>query len=159
MIILLDSTPLSLLTNAKAPPITVAVLQWARDMRVAGHSLLVPAVADYEVRRELERSNKVRSIIRLDGWSGEYLPLTESAIKLAAKLWAQVRNSGLTTADPKELDGDVLTLRITKIAQTLTEGLYAVCVGGRGKPLQKPDAGYFVELLRLGAEAGGQRNS
>jgi len=120
MIILLDSTPLSLLTNAKAPPITVAVLQWARDMRVAGHSLLVPAVADYEVRRELERSNKVRSIIRLDGWSGEYLPLTESAIKLAAKLWAQVRNSGLTTADPKELDGDVLIA-----AQALDLGLPA----------------------------------
>ena len=120
MIILLDSPPLSLLTHAKVPPSTVAVLQWARDMRVAGHTLRVPAVADYEVRRELERSKKLRSIVRLDGWRGEYLPLTESAIKLAARLWAQVRNGGLTTADPKELDGDVLIA-----AQALDLGLPA----------------------------------
>jgi hypothetical protein len=29
-------------------------------------------------------------------------------MKLAAQLWADVRNKGLPTADPKELDGDVI---------------------------------------------------
>jgi hypothetical protein len=30
------------------------------------------------------------------------------ALRLAAKLWAQARNAGIPTADPKELDCDVL---------------------------------------------------
>src|SRR5580658_2170462 len=107
MIVFLDTAPLSVLTNARTPPATVAALTWVWSMRAAGHRFVVPAIADYELRRELERANKRLSIAELDAWHGEYLPLTESAIKLAAKLWAQVRNVELTKADPTEIDGDV----------------------------------------------------
>ena len=34
--------------------------------------------------------------------------LSDMALRLAAKLWAQARNAGMPTADPKELDCDVL---------------------------------------------------
>ena len=72
----------------------------------------MPSIADYEVRRELERAGKVNGIASLDAWnnasSDRYLPITDSALRLGAKLWARARNAGTATADPKELDGDVL---------------------------------------------------
>jgi len=112
MIIFLDSGPLALLTNSKTPPQTLAILTWASAMHQAGHRFIVPAIADYEVRRELERSGKTASLKVLDSWNNadpqRLIPLTDSALKLAAKLWAQARNVGKPTADPKELDGDVL---------------------------------------------------
>lgn len=108
MIVFLDTSPLAKLTNPKSPPSTVAVLRWAKAMRAAGHSFVVPAIAYYEVRRELERAGKIASIAELNTWRGEYLPLTDSALQLASKLWALSRNAGTPTADPKKLDGDVL---------------------------------------------------
>ena len=117
-----DSGPLGLLTNPKRPPPTVAILTWATAMQRAGHRLVVPAIADYETRRELERSGRVNSLATLNAWNsvepGRYLPLTDSALRLGSKLWAQARNAGATTADPKELDGDVLIA-----AQALDMGL------------------------------------
>jgi predicted nucleic acid-binding protein len=48
----------------------------------------------------------------LDAWNeaapGRYVALTDSALRLAAALWADARNSGAPTADPRELDADVL---------------------------------------------------
>lgn len=108
MIIFLDSGPLAQLTSPKLPPATVAILSWAKSMRVAGHRFIVPAIADYEVGRELERAQKHASIAELNTWQDEYLPLPDSALRLASRLWAQSRNAGMPAADSKELDGDVL---------------------------------------------------
>jgi hypothetical protein len=51
-------------------------------------------------------------IARLEAFCGadpdRYLPLTDSALRLAAKLWAQARNARMAAADPRELDADVL---------------------------------------------------
>jgi predicted nucleic acid-binding protein len=122
--IFLDAGPLGLLTNPARSAQTVACLRWAVDMMTAGHRLLVPAIADYEVRRELERAGKTSGIAALDAWNsaypGRYLLLTEAAMRLAAKLWAQARNTGIPTADPKSLDADVLIA-----AQALDMGLPA----------------------------------
>ena len=57
--IFLDTGPLGVLTNPKRPPETVAALGWAIALMSAGHRLMVPAIADYEVRRELERAGKM----------------------------------------------------------------------------------------------------
>jgi len=64
--IFLDSGPLGILTNPSRPPETVRCLQWAVDMITAGHRFVVPAIADYEVRRELERAGKSKGIVSLD---------------------------------------------------------------------------------------------
>jgi hypothetical protein len=120
--VFLDTGPLGILTNPKRPPETVSALHWAVDMMIAGHRFIVPAIADYEVRRELERAGKKNGIAALDAWNSaypdRYLPVSDSALRLGAKLWAQARNAGTATADPKELDGDVLIA-----AQALDTGL------------------------------------
>jgi len=107
--IFLDAGPLGILTNPKRPPETVLCLQWAAEMIAAGHRFVVPAIADYEVRRELERADKLKGLVSLDDWNtaspDRYLPLTDSALRLASKLWAKSRNEGTSTADPKELNG------------------------------------------------------
>lgn len=120
--IFLDTGPLGILTNPRRPPETVSALTWVITMIRAGHRFIVPAIADYEVRRELERAAKTAGLAALDAWNSaspdRYLPLSDSALRLGATLWARARNSGTATADPKELDADVLIA-----AQALDMGL------------------------------------
>ncbi len=120
--IFLDAGPLGLVTNPKKTPDTIAAAQWVYDMEAAGHRFIVPAVADYEVRRELVRANKARGIARLDAFNaaeaGRFLSVTDAALLRGADLWAQARNAGNPTADPRELDADVLIA-----AQALDTGL------------------------------------
>jgi hypothetical protein len=121
-VIILDTGPLGLLTNPKKAPEPRAITRWALDMMAAGHQLIVPAIADYEVRRELERVGHQKGLRHLDTFNAaradRYPPLSDGALRLAAKLWAQARNAGIPTADPKELDCDVLIA-----AQALTMGI------------------------------------
>lgn len=120
--VFLDTGPLGLITNPKRTPDAIAATQWAITMMAAGHRFIVPAIADYEVRRELERAGKIKGIAALDSWNtaytDRYLPLTDSALCLGATLWARTRKAGTSTADPKELDGDALIA-----AQALDVGL------------------------------------
>ena len=69
-----------------------------------------------------EGARKARGIAQLDEFNaavpGRYLRLTDEAVRLASQLWARARNAGTPTADPKELDCDVLIA-----AQALTMGV------------------------------------
>ena len=120
--VFLDTGPLGILTNPKRPPETVAALEWAVRMMLAGHRFIVPAIADCEVRRELERAGKRNGLAALDAWNAaypsRYLPLSDAALRLGATLWARARQAGNATADPKELDADVLIA-----AQAISTGL------------------------------------
>lgn len=109
--IVLDTSPLSTVTKRRGVAEADACRQWVADCRRAGHTILAPAIAYYEVARELERVGNATGLLRLDAFCGVpgcYLPLTDTALRLGVKLWAQARNTGMPTADPKELDGDVL---------------------------------------------------
>lgn len=110
MIVLLDSGPVGILTNPKGSPVTVEFRIWVRSLLLKGYKVKLPEIADYEVRRELLRANKVTGVQRLDDWKErlEYLPITTPVILKAAELWATSRQAGMPTADPKELDGDVI---------------------------------------------------
>jgi hypothetical protein len=57
--------------------------------------VIVPEIADYEVRRELIRLNSRVAVSNLDQLALrlEY-PLTTAAMRLAAELWAQARSTG-----------------------------------------------------------------
>lgn len=71
---------------------------------------MLPEIADYEVRRELWRANKAKGIERLDelGQVLEYLPLTTTAMRQAARFWARARQQGQPTAGDKTIDGDMI---------------------------------------------------
>ncbi|PSB01588.1 nuclease [Merismopedia glauca CCAP 1448/3] len=76
----------------------------------AGDRVLIPEIADYEVRRELLRANKIKGIARLDALARliEYLPITTLVMRQAAELWAQARRQGRPTASDKTIDGDMI---------------------------------------------------
>ena len=75
-----------------------------------GNRVLIPEIADYEVRRELLRAGLQRSVARLDALKSslEYLPLTTDAMMQAAAFWAEARQAGRPTAPNLALDGDVI---------------------------------------------------
>lgn len=110
MIVLLDAGPLGMISNPNASITNSACYQWMESLVLNGDEVLVPEIADYEVRRELLRAQKTHGLARLDILKNSlgYLPLTTSVMLRAAELWAQARNSGLPTADPKALDCDVI---------------------------------------------------
>lgn len=109
-VVLLDSGPLGLVTNPKASPENLECQRWLRSLLLNRVRVLVPELADYEVRRELLRVNKVKGVRKLDALKNEigYLPITTTAMLKAAELWAEVRKAGIPTADSKALDGDVI---------------------------------------------------
>lgn len=110
MIILLDSGPLGLVSNPRKTGDAESARQWMRELLVAGHRVLVPAIADYEVRRELKLQNKASGLIALDEVSRAFgfVDLTRDALLRASDLWASARQAGMPTADRQALDGDVI---------------------------------------------------
>lgn len=110
MRVILDSGPLGLLSNPSGSAPARHARDWARDLTDRGGVLVVPEIADYEVRRELVRAGKTAGLERLNvlGTGLMYEPLSTPAFRLAAELWAIARNEGRPTAADPALDGDVI---------------------------------------------------
>jgi len=66
MVIVLDTGPLGMVSNPKSSPTNDACQRWLEDQVARGIRVLVPEIADYEVRRELLRAGKTTGIARLD---------------------------------------------------------------------------------------------
>ena len=117
-IVLLDAGPLGRISNPSATLANLECYNWMESLLMSGHQIIVPEIADYEVRRELLRAGKTRGLARLDLLKNtlDYLPLTTDVMLKAAELWAQARNQGTPTADAKALDCDVILA-----AQALSE--------------------------------------
>ena len=118
-IISLDSGPLSLVTQRRGTTEGDACKQWLAGHLARGTRVVVPEIVEYELRRELLRAKKTSGVRRLDTFIGaetdRLIPLSRPAMLKAAELWARSRQRGLPTADPKELDIDVV-----QAAQLLT---------------------------------------
>lgn len=84
--------------------------QWFRSLVLAGTRVLIPEIADYEVRRELLRANKSLGIAQLDRLVtlAEFLPISTPAMRDAAQLWAVARQQGQPTAGDKTIDADMI---------------------------------------------------
>ena len=110
MIVLFDAGPLGMASNPKASARNRACYDWLLAVVTEGETVLVPEVADYEVRRELLRANKAKGLARLDLLKQTlgYLPLNTVMMLRAAQLWAQARRSGMPTADRHALDCDAI---------------------------------------------------
>ena len=110
MIVLLDAGPLGILTNPKATALNLECRQWMKELLLKNYRVILPEIADYEVRRELIRANRLQGIQRLNEWKSrlEYQPLTTATMLKAAEFWAEARQTGKPTASPEALDGDVI---------------------------------------------------
>src|SRR5580704_14062321 len=104
-IIVLDSFPLSSTAKREpkpgvAPTVSDDCQKWVIDCVKAGNRLIVPAIIYYEVLRELERLVAKKQIERLRAFchatTERYIPLSDAHLEHAARLWAQIRNAGLT---------------------------------------------------------------
>ena len=109
--IVLDASPLALLCHPNTQLQVVREINlWLEDRVTAGSAVHVAEIAAYEVRRELLRAGKLRSIRKLDLLLAQlvYLPLDTAHMRRAAELWAHARQHGLPTAPPEALDADVI---------------------------------------------------
>jgi hypothetical protein len=74
------------------------------------------------------RAGLLKSVRRLDNLRQtlEYIPIQTSTMLLAATLWAEARQNGQPTADPKALDGDViLSAQARLLCDETTEAIVA----------------------------------
>jgi predicted nucleic acid-binding protein len=106
-VILLDTGPLGMISH---PRPNRAIVEWVRDLLQSRAEILIPEIADYEVRRELLRARKTKGVKRLDELKVTmgYVPLTTEAMLQAAEFWAEARRRGQPTAKEAALDGDAI---------------------------------------------------
>ena len=110
LIVLLDAGPLGMITNPKISPENEACKKWLAALVYSGAVVVVPEIADYEVRRELLRGNKIKGLGRLDALKSmiEYATITTPIILQAAEFWAAARKMGRPSAIDGALDADMI---------------------------------------------------
>jgi predicted nucleic acid-binding protein len=109
-IVVLDAGPLGLAASPARTQAALSCQRWVAALEAAGAQIVVPEIADYEVRRELLLAGKTASVARLDLLKARstYLPISTAVVLHAADLWAQARRAGVPTADRHALDCDVI---------------------------------------------------
>ena len=149
MIILLDAGPLGILTNPKATPLNLECRQWMKELLLKNYRVILPEIADYEVRRELIRAKRLEGIQRLDDWKSrlEYQPLTTTTMLKAAEFWAEARQTGKPTASPEALDGDViLAAQASLIAESQGDRIVVVATTNVGHLERFVNAKYWQSI-------------
>ena len=134
MIHVLDSGPLGLLSNPLANPDAIRCYDWLNQLIANGHRVLTSDICDYEVRRELLRASRPRSIARLDDLMLQIdtLPINRRTMLRASELWAEARRRGRPTADPAALDADVILAAQTQLfAEAIREPVVVVTTNAR----------------------------
>jgi predicted nucleic acid-binding protein len=108
--VLLDAGPLGLASGQPGKPLVIRVNAWLTALETSGADVVIPEIADYEVRRELMRVGATAGLRRLDGLQARYayLPITTGAMRRAAGFWADIRMRGIPTASPDALDADCI---------------------------------------------------
>jgi predicted nucleic acid-binding protein len=132
-IIVLDTTPFGIATAGVRNPEAQGCRKWIQDCISNGVRVCLPEIADYELRRELLRTNAVGSIRRLDILKSSlmYVPITTKAMLKAAELWAQSRNAGVVTADKHALDGDIILVAQALILEVSGDDIIVATINVR----------------------------
>ena len=84
--VVLDSGVLGLVTNPSAAPEPENCKTWLKRLLLNGVTVAVPEIADYEVRRELIRADKLRGLRTLDVLRSQliFIPITSAMMLKAA---------------------------------------------------------------------------
>jgi len=140
--VMLDTGPLGKLAHPRPHP---EISAWFKGLLKANITIIIPEIADYEVRRSLLLAELEKSVIRLNQlkYVLTYQPLTTEIMLKAAELWASARKQGKPTADPNALDGDVIlaaqALQVGAVIATENVGHLSLFV----------DAKHWREILPL----------
>ena len=114
---ILDSGPLGVISGDPSKTRTSRMNTWLISYVNVGYEIVIPEIADYEMRRELIRTRSFSGVVRLEALYERflYLKITTIAMRQAAELWAQVRQvwaqvrqEGRPTASPDALDADCI---------------------------------------------------
>ena len=99
-----------MITNPKSSSENEACKDWLAGLISKGVGVVIPEIADYEVRRELLRARKDRGPARLDAVKGmlSYAPITTRVMLKAAEFWATSRSIGRKSANDDSLDADMI---------------------------------------------------
>jgi predicted nucleic acid-binding protein len=105
--LMLDTGPLAMLVHPRPDR---AFAGWFAAALAAEQRIVIPEIADYELRRKLLHQDFKQSVARLDSLEVflGYLPIDTATLRRAAELWAAARHRGHPTAPPAALDGDVI---------------------------------------------------
>lgn len=113
--LLLDSNVLGMLSHPKEQPFERS---HQRLQRIVSENIVqdvyIPEIADYELRRKLlhlEMTGRASTALqRLDELAVlfKFLPISRTTFRSAARLWAQARVKGRSTAHPHSFDADVV---------------------------------------------------
>jgi predicted nucleic acid-binding protein len=81
-----------------------------RALQLDGARIVIAEIIDYELRRELLRMQRAEALAELDklGVALHYEPLSTTAMRMAAQLWAEARQRGRPTTHHQRLDVDVI---------------------------------------------------
>jgi predicted nucleic acid-binding protein len=105
--IILDTGPLGRIAH---PRPNAEIVRWLRRVVDSGATVIIPEIADYELRRNMLLEGMVASLNRLDELEEVllYMPLTTSVMKKAAEFWAEARRHGKPRGTLEALDGDAI---------------------------------------------------
>lgn len=108
--VLLDSGPLGLAVCRVGTRGLAEFESKLVELETAGVAILIPAVTDYEVRRELVRLVATTKLRKLNGLLDRFpiLPVSEAAWLRAAEFWALSRRMGVPTGPDASLDADAI---------------------------------------------------
>lgn len=111
-ILVLDATPLGKLAHSQVSPIR----DWLFDMLASGRRVVLPELADYEVRRGLLHKEAVAQLRRLDELKQDlaYQPITTDIMMQAARVWADAKGRGRQFTHDHALSGDAILIAQTQ---------------------------------------------
>ena len=136
-LVFLDAGPLGIVCAPPGKPKADSFKKRFEEWRKAGIKILIPEIADYEVRRELIRDHRHQSILRLNELRqiADFVLIQSPAILKAADLWATLRNQGLATADNLALDGDAIFA--SQVLTAVEDGDEAIVATSNAKHMRR----------------------
>ena len=110
-IIVLDSGPLGDACRKRGTPVVERLLLWWIQSKANGAIIAIPGIADFEVRRSLLADGASAGVQRLDRLRdahASYIPISTTAMRKAAELWADARRQGYPASPDQELGCDAI---------------------------------------------------
>lgn len=154
LMVALDTGPLGILTHPQPSEMRAACRAWMNSLLDQGIRVVLPDVADFELRCEYERRNNRSSLRQLDSLAEtlDYLPIDTNALRRAATLWAQLRKKGQPTAHSKALDADcvlVAQIQIDAEKRGLGEDEWIIATSDVGDLSRLAPAARWNEISRF----------